>query len=114
MAQYLPNGRVLFTSSSLTSPNNAFVISGLDNPEQPLKLKQVTHYGEEELEGKGLDPGEGFWFTGAQDIEVHGFSLKPKGWEMGKVKKYPAVLLIHGGPQGAWEDSWSTRWNPNG
>lgn len=24
------------------------------------------------------------------------------------------VMLIHGGPQGAWEDQWSTRWNPNG
>jgi hypothetical protein len=22
------------------------------------------------------------------------------------------AFLIHGGPQGAWEDGWSTRWNP--
>ena len=22
------------------------------------------------------------------------------------------VLYIHGGPQSAWTDSWSTRWNP--
>lgn len=27
-------------------------------------------------------------------------------------KKYPLCFLIHGGPQGAWQDSWSTRWNP--
>ena len=27
-------------------------------------------------------------------------------------KKYPLCMLIHGGPQGAWQDSWSTRWNP--
>ena len=26
-------------------------------------------------------------------------------------KKYPALLLIHGGPQGAWDDSWGYRWN---
>jgi dipeptidyl aminopeptidase/acylaminoacyl peptidase len=26
-------------------------------------------------------------------------------------KKYPAIVLIHGGPQGAWEDAWSYRWN---
>ncbi|KAG8776315.1 hypothetical protein FRC16_004554, partial [Serendipita sp. 398] len=58
-------------------------------------------------------PGEEIWFAGAQDIQVHGFVLKPKGWVEGKKKKYPAVFLIHGGPQGAWEDSWSTRWNPN-
>ena len=28
-------------------------------------------------------------------------------------KKYPVVFLIHGGPQGAWEDAWSSRWNPS-
>ena len=26
-------------------------------------------------------------------------------------KKYPMLLLIHGGPQGAWDDSWGYRWN---
>ena len=26
-------------------------------------------------------------------------------------KKYPVKFLIHGGPQGAWGDSWSYRWN---
>jgi dipeptidyl aminopeptidase/acylaminoacyl peptidase len=112
-AQFLPGGRILYTQSSLVSPNNAFILSGLNNPDKPLELKQLTHYGAEELEGKGLDPGEEFWFTGAKDVQVHGFALKPKGWKSGKVKKYPAILLIHGGPQGAWEDSWSTRWNPN-
>ncbi|CAG8598565.1 9145_t:CDS:2, partial [Acaulospora colombiana] len=110
-AQTLPNGRILFTASSLVSPNNAFIISGLEN--QSPELKQITKFGADVLEGKGLDPGEEFWFTGAKHVQVHGFALKPKGWKEGQKKKYPAVLLIHGGPQGAWEDSWSTRWNPN-
>src|SRR4028118_1236236 len=26
--------------------------------------------------------------------------------------RYPLVVLIHGGPQGAWNDSWGYRWNP--
>ena len=26
-------------------------------------------------------------------------------------KKYPTLLLIHGGPQGAWTDAWGYRWN---
>jgi dipeptidyl aminopeptidase/acylaminoacyl peptidase len=113
-AQSLKGGRVLFTASSFVSPNNAFLISGLNKPGIPLEVKQLTSFGSDGLENKGLDPGEEFWFTGAKDIEVHGFALKPKGWKVGKPKKYPAVFLIHGGPQGAWEDSWSTRWNPNG
>jgi dipeptidyl aminopeptidase/acylaminoacyl peptidase len=113
-ARVLSGGRILFTASSLISPNNAFLLSGLDDPDKPLDLKQMTYFGADKLENKGLDPGEEFWFTGAENIQVHGFALKPKGWKIGQKKKYPAVLLIHGGPQGAWEDSWSTRWNPNG
>jgi dipeptidyl aminopeptidase/acylaminoacyl peptidase len=29
-----------------------------------------------------------------------------------KGTKWPLVCLVHGGPQGAWTDSWSYRWNP--
>jgi dipeptidyl aminopeptidase/acylaminoacyl peptidase len=36
--------------------------------------------------------------------------LKPPGFD--PAKKWPVVYLVHGGPQGAWEDSWSFRWNP--
>ena len=40
---------------------------------------------------------------------IHGFIVKPPQFD--KSKKYPMVLLIHGGPQGAWLDSWGYRWN---
>jgi len=42
--------------------------------------------------------------------EVHAFVMTPSHFD--KSKKYPLAMLIHGGPQGAWGDSWSTRWNP--
>lgn len=35
--------------------------------------------------------------------------LKPPGFD--EKKKWPVAYLVHGGPQGAWEDSWSFRWN---
>jgi dipeptidyl aminopeptidase/acylaminoacyl peptidase len=41
---------------------------------------------------------------------VHAWVVKPSNFSSDK--KYPLAYLIHGGPQGAWEDSWSTRWNP--
>lgn len=37
--------------------------------------------------------------------------LKPPGFDPNK--KWPVAYLVHGGPQGAWEDSWSFRWNPS-
>ncbi|CAK7275480.1 hypothetical protein SEPCBS119000_006712 [Sporothrix epigloea] len=54
------------------------------------------------------------WFKGAGDYDVHALVLRPSNFdaEENRGKKYPLALLIHGGPQGAWTDSWSTRWNP--
>ena len=46
--------------------------------------------------------------AGAQD--VHAWVIKPSNFS--SEEKYPLAYLIHGGPQGAWTDSWSTRWNP--
>jgi len=53
---------------------------------------------------------ESFWFTGAHGDKVEGFLVKPPNFDASK--KYPVKFLIHGGPQGAWGDDWSYRWNP--
>lgn len=59
-----------------------------------------------------MDSSEEFWFTGADPSRtVHGFLLRPHGYEKGK--KYGLAFLVHGGPQSAWNSSWSTRWNLN-
>ena len=52
---------------------------------------------------------ESFWFTGADNDRVQGFLVKPPNFDASK--KYPVKFLIHGGPQGAWGDDWSYRWN---
>ncbi|TFK24997.1 hypothetical protein FA15DRAFT_739131 [Coprinopsis marcescibilis] len=122
--QVLPNGRLLFSQSSFTSPKNAFIISDLPSIQSAilegnsdalsgLTPTRLTDFVKEELEGKYLDEGEEFWFKGAHHRDIQGWALKPKGWTPDEAKKWPVVLLIHGGPQGAWEDQWSTRWNPN-
>jgi dipeptidyl aminopeptidase/acylaminoacyl peptidase len=49
------------------------------------------------------------WWEG-QLQSIHAWVLKPSNFD--ESKKYPLAYLIHGGPQGAWGNSWSTRWNP--
>lgn len=49
------------------------------------------------------------WFQGAKE-KVHAWVMKPSNFSSDA--SYPLAFLIHGGPQGAWTDSWSTRWNP--
>lgn len=44
-----------------------------------------------------LRPPEDFYFEGAEGKQVHGFVVKPYGWKEGDKKKWPGVLLIHGG-----------------
>jgi len=46
-----------------------------------------------------------------EDGKMQMWVLKPPGFD--PAKKWPVAYLVHGGPQGAWEDGWSFRWNPS-
>jgi dipeptidyl aminopeptidase/acylaminoacyl peptidase len=70
----------------------------------------VTHMNDALLSQIDMLPMESFTFKGADNADVQGFMIKPPGFDASK--KYPLKFLIHGGPQGAWGNSWSYRWNP--
>jgi dipeptidyl aminopeptidase/acylaminoacyl peptidase len=72
--------------------------------------KQITSVNDQVLSQISMSPLESFWFTGAHGDKVEGFLVKPPNFDASK--KYPVKFLIHGGPQGAWGDDWSFRWNP--
>jgi dipeptidyl aminopeptidase/acylaminoacyl peptidase len=73
--------------------------------------RQLTHVNDAVFGQIQMQPIEWFWFTGSEKKQVQGFIVKPPDFDPGK--KYPVKFLIHGGPQGAWGDDWSFRWNPN-
>jgi dipeptidyl aminopeptidase/acylaminoacyl peptidase len=74
-----------------------------------VEPRVLTHLNEVLLSALTLSPIEPFWFTGAAETKVEGFILKPPNFD--PAKKYPVKFLMHGGPQTAWGDSWSYRWN---
>ena len=109
-----PNGEdIYFTNNSLEEPNAIYSFMLCPNgcgdlpPPPPAKL---THFNDDLLSQIGMQPLESFWFTGAHGDKVEGFLVKPPNFDA--AKKYPVKFLIHGGPQGAWGDDWSYRWNP--
>ncbi|KJZ72655.1 hypothetical protein HIM_08014 [Hirsutella minnesotensis 3608] len=51
-----------------------------------------------------------YWYPGSEGYDNHALVVKPSNFDSSK--KYPLAFLIHGGPQSAWTDDWSTRWNP--
>jgi len=79
----------------------------------PLVLEarevQLSHLNNELLSHLDLAEMETFWFPTVGKVQAQGFLIKPPGFDASK--KYPVKFLIHGGPQGAWGDSWSYRWN---
>ncbi|HWB95809.1 MAG TPA: S9 family peptidase, partial [Bryobacteraceae bacterium] len=70
----------------------------------------LTRLNDAVLNAHQLTPVEEMWVDGAENAQVQTFVIKPYGFRPGQ--KYPVLLLIHGGPQGAWGESWSYRWNP--
>ncbi|MGA7224060.1 MAG: S9 family peptidase [Candidatus Acidiferrales bacterium] len=90
--------------TSLTMPAEIFAAKS-----DGTDLQQITRQNQAFLAQLDLPPAEPFWFEGAEKTQVEGLLLRPPHFDA--AKKYPALLLIHGGPQGAWDDSWGYRWN---
>ncbi len=121
------DGKTLaFTRSSLIMPAEVFKANADGGG-----ATQITRTNADLLARLDLNAAEDFEYDGAKtpvmrtaklgklkasaDIgpgktaKIHGFIVKPPQFD--KSKKYPMVLLIHGGPQGAWLDNWGYRWN---
>ena len=108
---------LLFTQMSVRAPNEIYSAEteGLSPAREGSVLRatkgtQLTHMNDAVLDQVSMQPLEPFWFTGSMGKKVEGFIVKPPNFD--KSKKYPVKFLIHGGPQGAWGDDWSYRWNP--
>ncbi len=72
-------------------------------------LRRITFTNEEILSQLEMNPVETFWCEGANGDMVQSILVKPPFFDPNK--KYPMMFLIHGGPQGAWEDNFHYRWN---
>jgi dipeptidyl aminopeptidase/acylaminoacyl peptidase len=103
--QVTPDGTFVFSNSSLALPPEVYR-SNADGG----GVAALTHVNDDLVARTGLKEAEEVEWTGAVGTRVHGFMLKPANFNA--TRKYPLVVLIHGGPQSAWNNSWSYRWNP--
>jgi dipeptidyl aminopeptidase/acylaminoacyl peptidase len=116
-----PEGtRLIYTSMSVARSNELYstLTGGCSNTVSSsgramsllCLVTPITHLNNSLLSQIAISPLEPFLFTGAHGDKVEGFVVKPPNFDPSK--KYPVKFLIHGGPQGAWGDDWSYRWNP--
>jgi dipeptidyl aminopeptidase/acylaminoacyl peptidase len=109
---YTGNEQLFFTRQSIQAPNE---IAYFDNTADPsingldFPARQLTHMNDALLSQIDMQPLESFTFKGANNDDVQGFMVKPPGFDPNK--KYPLKFLLHGGPQGAWGNEWTYRWN---
>lgn len=101
------NSSLLFVSGSNLVDNSYYTII---DPSKPSEAKQISSNSKDGASfGLSKNQVSDIWYKSG-DYKVHAWVVKPSNFTEGK--KYPLAFLIHGGPQGAWEDQWSTRWNP--
>jgi dipeptidyl aminopeptidase/acylaminoacyl peptidase len=101
-----PDGRSLvFAQSSASAPAEIFTATA-----EGKDVRQITHQNASILAALDLPAVEQFTFKASDGREVHGMLLRPPSFDA--AKKYPLVMLAHGGPQTMFSDAWGYRWNP--
>lgn len=100
-----PDGKSLILArQSVTHPTDLYKAST-----RGARIVQLTDINKEVLSSIKMNPVQEFWYYGADSTRVEGMLVKPPFFTEGK--KYPVILLIHGGPQGAFGDEFHYRWN---
>ncbi len=96
---------LVFTRQSIARPVEIFraVANGSG-------VTQITKTNDALFASVAAPVAEELTWEGAEGAQVHGFVVKPANFS--EARKWPLLVLIHGGPQGAFNDSWSYRWNP--
>jgi dipeptidyl aminopeptidase/acylaminoacyl peptidase len=93
-----------FERTSLTMPAEIFVAAS-----DGSGVKQISHQNEAILSGLEMNAPETFWFDGAGGTKVEAMLIRPPQFDANK--KYPLLVLLHGGPQTMWSNAWGYRWN---
>ncbi|MDB5708441.1 MAG: peptidase [Sphingomonas bacterium] len=91
----------VFAMNSLLAPDDFYLLAG-------KKVSRLTSVNADKFAGIDVPTVTRFSFAGANNDTVWGYAVKPYG-TTGKV---PIAFMVHGGPQGSSNNSWSYRWSP--
>lgn len=100
-----PDGKsIVFTHQTMSRPVEIWTATSTGaNP------KALTGVNDALFAHIEVNEPEYVWYEGANGAKVQMWIVKPPFFDGSK--KYPLVYWVHGGPQGAFGNSWSYRWN---
>ncbi len=96
--------RIAFSRALMTRSPEVFISDSDGSNEH-----QISADNNELFAGLDIPAPEKIWYMGAK-VKNQAWLIRPPGFD--PAKKYPLIYLVHGGPQGAWENGWSFRWCP--
>jgi dipeptidyl aminopeptidase/acylaminoacyl peptidase len=110
--QVSADGRVLVARHTRMTHPARIVAGGLDQDLIRTRFPQaiLSTAGADLLSKRDLREPMSVEVTGADGDKMQMWILTPPGFD--PQQKWPLAFLVHGGPQGAWTDGWSFRWNP--
>ncbi len=97
--------RVVYAHCHLQSPAELYSISQAGRDKDTVTALNAVR-----VAAADMGDYEQFSFKGWQGETVHGFVVKPVDFD--PAKTYPVAFLIHGGPQGSFNNNFHYRWNP--
>jgi dipeptidyl aminopeptidase/acylaminoacyl peptidase len=103
-ASFSRDGSVIaFTKSDIQHPDDVFVAR--------FPMEQVTKLTDHNPQVRDLALGtsEVIRWKSKDGLEIEGLVIYPVGYQQGK--RYPTVAFIHGGPGGAWTQSFPGSWS---
>jgi dipeptidyl aminopeptidase/acylaminoacyl peptidase len=101
----LAGNSIVFLNDSSSRPNELYALDAASG-----QARKLTKFNDALLAQLDLGKTETYWFTGANNEQVHGWIVYPPGYDA--TKTYGLVQIMHGGPHTMSRDSWSYRWNP--
>jgi dipeptidyl aminopeptidase/acylaminoacyl peptidase len=99
------HGSVVVALASLGAPPDLYSVAVKGGA-----LHRLTSMNASLLDQRAMSEFEQFSFPGWHGETVHGYVVKPYGFD--PAKRYPIAFIIHGGPQSSMSNEWSYRWNP--
>lgn len=89
---------------SAINPPEVFRLEPNSNTQRPL-----TSFNADQLARIDWLPLRHFWFTSKAGKRIHNMIALPPNFD--ERKKYPLLVVMHGGPFSMWRDNWGLRWN---
>jgi len=116
----LPQASGVYSSLSASAARDRTVVTALwesaVNPAEVVRLdwasqrhQPLTEFNVAAAAQIDWQPPRHFWFTSKRGKKIHNMLVLPPAFD--ESKKYPLLVLMHGGPHNMWRDQITLRWN---